>query len=114
MTYRLVLFNRAVAALMSATDQSGRGQKRCENAGGPGSLLASLKPEAVFEVPGSPDWLAVGDSVWVSDLPKNAVLRFDPKTNKVAATITVGAEAMASGLARAGFLVQLVGSQLRR
>jgi YVTN family beta-propeller protein len=60
--------------------------------------LASLKPEAVFEVPGSPDWLAVGDSVFVSNLPKNAVLRFDPKKNQVAATITVGSKPC-SGLA---------------
>ncbi len=60
--------------------------------------LASLKPEAVFDVPGSPDWLAVGDSVWVSNKPKNSVSRLDPKTNQVAATITVGSKPC-SGLA---------------
>jgi virginiamycin B lyase len=60
--------------------------------------IASLKPDAVFEVPGTPDWIAVGDSVWISNKPKNSVARIDPKTNKVAETITVG-KAPCSGLA---------------
>src|SRR3954470_20403945 len=35
---------------------------------------AELKPEAVFEVPGSPDWQAVGeDAMWVSNKPKDSV-----------------------------------------
>lgn len=54
--------------------------------------MASLKPDAVFSVPGAPDWIAVGHSVWISDKPKNAVLRLDPKTNKVADTIAVGSK----------------------
>ncbi len=60
--------------------------------------IALLKPEAVFEVPGTPDWLAIGDSVWVSNKPKNSVTRIDPKTNKVAETIEVGRQPC-SGLA---------------
>ena len=60
--------------------------------------IAALKPEAVFEVPGTPDWIAVGDAVWISNKPKNSVARIDPKTNKVAETITVG-KAPCSGLA---------------
>src|SRR5882724_2222440 len=60
--------------------------------------MTSLKPEAVFEVPGTPDWIAIGDAVWISNKPKNSVARFDPKTNKVAETITVG-KAPCSGLA---------------
>jgi len=60
--------------------------------------ITALKPDAVFEVPGSPDWIAVGDSVWISNKPKNSVVRLDPKTNKVAETITVG-KAPCSGLA---------------
>ncbi len=60
--------------------------------------IASLKPEAVFEVPGTPDWIAVGDAVWISNKPKNSVARIDPKTNKVVETVTVG-KAPCSGLA---------------
>ena len=60
--------------------------------------IAALKPDAVFEVPGSPDWIVVGDSVWISNKPKNNVVRIDPKTNKVAETIAVG-KAPCSGLA---------------
>lgn len=60
--------------------------------------ITLLKPEAVYEVPGSPDWIAVGESVWISNLPKNSVTRIDPKTKKVVDTITVGKKPC-SGLA---------------
>jgi virginiamycin B lyase len=65
-----------------------------------------LKPEAVFPVPGAPDWIAVADAsaapdsraVWISNKPKDSVARLDPKTNTVAATIPVG-KRPCSGLA---------------
>ena len=60
--------------------------------------IASLRPEAVFEVPGAPDWIAVSESVWISNKPKNSVTRIDPKTNKVAEVIQVGSKPC-SGLA---------------
>jgi virginiamycin B lyase len=60
--------------------------------------ITALKPDAVFEIPGSPDWIAVGESVWISNKPKDTVARIDPKTNKVADTVTVG-KAPCSGLA---------------
>ena len=60
--------------------------------------MTALKPEAVFEVPGAPDWIAIDESVWVSNLPKNTVARLDPKTNKVLAMISVGSKPC-SGLA---------------
>jgi len=63
--------------------------------------IEKLKPDAVFEVGGAPDWLAVDEQVWVSNAPKNNVGRLDPKTNTVAALIDVGKEP-GSGLA-AGF-----------
>jgi virginiamycin B lyase len=63
--------------------------------------IGNLKPEAVFDVPGNPDWLAIDESVWVSNFPKGTVSRMDPKTNQVAATIDTGKEPC-SGLA-AGF-----------
>jgi YVTN family beta-propeller protein len=62
--------------------------------------IERLVPDAVFDVPGAPDWLAVDDAVWVSNKPKDSVSRLDPVTNKVAATITVGKHPC-SGLAAA-------------
>ena len=52
--------------------------------------MTALKPEAVFDVPGAPDWIAIDESVWISNFPKNTVARLDPKTNKVIAMIPVG------------------------
>src|SRR5712692_8447575 len=63
--------------------------------------IAKLKTEAVFAVPGAPDWMAVDEHVWVSNEPKDSVSQLDPKTNTVLATITVG-KRPCSGLA-AGF-----------
>jgi YVTN family beta-propeller protein len=63
--------------------------------------IAKLKPDAVYQVPGAPDWMAVDKEVWVSNEPKNSVSRLDPKSSMVMATITVGKEPC-SGLA-AGF-----------
>src|SRR5271170_908825 len=60
--------------------------------------LSALKPDAIFPVPGSPDWSVVGDAAWISNKPKNSVSRLDPKTNKVAEVITVGSKPC-SGLA---------------
>jgi YVTN family beta-propeller protein len=60
--------------------------------------ITDLKPEAVFPVPGTPDWLAVDEYVWVSNRPKNSVARLDPKTNTVADTIEVG-KSPCSGIA---------------
>lgn len=60
--------------------------------------MTQLKPEAVYEIPGAPDWIAVGESVYVSNKPKNSITKIDVKENKVAATITVGSKPC-SGLA---------------
>ncbi len=51
--------------------------------------IASLKPDAVLEVPGVPDWIAVRESVWVSNKPKNSVARLDPKTNKTSDIVSL-------------------------
>ena len=63
--------------------------------------MTRLKPDAIFEVPGAPDWIAVDESVWISNFPRNTVARIDPKTNKVIEMVAVGAKPC-SGLA-AGF-----------
>jgi virginiamycin B lyase len=52
--------------------------------------ITKLKPDAVYSVPGVPDWLAVDEHVWVSNSPKDTVHKLDPKTNAVLATVTVG------------------------
>src|SRR5262245_64517404 len=52
--------------------------------------MTALKPDAVFEAPGAPDWIAIDESVWVSNGPKNSVVRIDPKSNKVIGSVTVG------------------------
>ena len=52
--------------------------------------IEKLKPEAVYSVPGVPDWLAIDEHAWVSNDPKGTVHQLDPKTNTVLATITTG------------------------
>jgi virginiamycin B lyase len=64
--------------------------------------MSSITPIAVFPAEGTPDWqVMTEDAVWVTNGPKNTVHRLDPKTNKVAAVVTVGKRPCA-GLA-AGF-----------
>ena len=43
--------------------------------------ITKLKPEAIYDVPGAPDWMAIDKEVWVSNSPKNTVSRLDPKSN---------------------------------
>jgi virginiamycin B lyase len=57
-----------------------------------------LEPIAVFDIPGAPDWMAVGEQIWISNSPKNIVTRVDPRTNRVIGNISVGAKPC-SGLA---------------
>src|SRR6476619_3719678 len=52
--------------------------------------IERLQPEAVFPYPGSPDWIAIDEDVWISNKPKDTVARLSPKNNTVAATIQVG------------------------
>jgi YVTN family beta-propeller protein len=54
--------------------------------------IEKLVPDAIFEIPGNPDWIAVDEDVWVSNAPKDSVARLDTKTNKVTAMIAVGKE----------------------
>ena len=59
-----------------------------------------LKPDAVFEIGGNPDWMAIDEHVWISNEGKNQVTRIDPKTNKIVEHVATGGPC--SGLA-AGF-----------
>ena len=53
--------------------------------------MDTLKPEAVFSVPGVPDWTtAAPDGIWVSNKPKGTISKLDARTNTVTATVEVG------------------------
>jgi len=60
--------------------------------------MSAVHALAKFPVPGFPDWIGVGDSIWISNKPKDNLSRLDPKTNKVAGTISTG-KAPCAGLA---------------
>jgi virginiamycin B lyase len=60
--------------------------------------MSELHAIAKFSIPGSPDWVAIGESVWISNNPKNNISQLDAATNKVGAVITV-ANKPCSGLA---------------
>src|SRR3984957_11752995 len=51
--------------------------------------MSELHAIAKFSIPGSPDWVAIGDSVWISNNPKSNISELDPKSNQVGAVITV-------------------------
>src|SRR5579884_1762895 len=53
--------------------------------------ISAIKPIAVFPIEGAPDLQVVTqDAVWVANGPGNTVVKLDPKTNQVAATVEVG------------------------
>ncbi len=94
----LILAGAALAA-----DKADKVEKKKPPAGikdaGVQRPYANIHPDAVFSVPGSPDWvLILPDSVWIGNNPKNTITRLDPKTNKVVVTISVG-KVPCSGLA---------------
>jgi virginiamycin B lyase len=60
--------------------------------------MSDLHAIAKFSIPGSPDWVAIADSVWISNNPKSNISELDPKTNQVGAVVTV-AKKPCSGLA---------------
>jgi virginiamycin B lyase len=61
--------------------------------------FASLKPSATIKIGGTADWVLIGDdAVWVASTKPYGVLRIDPATNKIVATVKVSGEAC-SGLA---------------
>lgn len=61
--------------------------------------FASLKPTASIQIGGTADWVLVtDDAVWVASTKPYAVVRIDPKTDKIVAKIRVPGE-VCSGLA---------------
>src|SRR5579872_3193417 len=60
---------------------------------------SSIKPTATIKIGGTADWvLATEDAVWVASTKPFAVVRIDPVTNKIGASIRIPGEAC-SGLA---------------
>jgi virginiamycin B lyase len=60
--------------------------------------MSDLHAIAKFSIPGSPDWVAISDTIWISNKPKNNISELDPKTNQIGSVITV-AKDPCSGLA---------------
>jgi len=61
--------------------------------------FSSVTPSATIKVGGTADWVLVtDDAVWVASAKPYAVLRIDPATNKIVATVKVSGE-VCSGLA---------------
>lgn len=52
--------------------------------------IERLVPEAVYPVPGHPDWLVIDEHTWVSSAPSNVVAQLDPKSSRVLSLVTVG------------------------
>ena len=52
--------------------------------------VSMLKPDAVFDCPGEPDWITIDDAVWVSISPKDCIVRIDPQRNQVVEVVKVG------------------------
>src|ERR1035438_3697639 len=62
-------------------------------------FFSSINLPATFKVGGTADWVLVTDNaVWVASTKPYAVLRIDPATNTIVATVKVSGEAC-SGLA---------------
>ncbi|HXK04227.1 MAG TPA: hypothetical protein VMS37_17620 [Verrucomicrobiae bacterium] len=66
--------------------------------------FAKLLPDATFEVPKSPDWMVIDESVWVAHYPENVITRIDPKNNKVIEQVKAGRNPCAGLAAGAGSL----------
>jgi streptogramin lyase len=52
--------------------------------------MEELKPVSKFETPGAPDWIVIGESVWISNSPKGNLIRINPNTNRIEAVVPVG------------------------
>jgi len=97
MRYAIILKTAVLclAAVLSAQDEAPKKKKRMRPPL-PGvkevqKPMDLVQPEAVFPVPGVPDWtIATKDAVWVSNKPKGTISKLDAKTNTVTATVEVG------------------------
>jgi len=89
-TLRIFPIFVAVLTLSALSAQQARVSKPGVKTPGVQIPMSELKFDATFDVPGAPDWIAVGEEVWISNKPKNTVARLDAKKNKVVEMVTVG------------------------
>ena len=60
--------------------------------------ISALPILAKIPIPGSPDWVGIGDdAIWISNIAKNNISRIDPARDKVVANVATG-KAPCSGL----------------
>lgn len=91
MRYALVLMAAAALCAQDAPQKKKRTRPPLPGVKEVQKSMELVKPEAVFPVPGVPDWtIATKDAVWVSNKPKGTISKLDPKTNTVTATVAVG------------------------
>lgn len=45
--------------------------------------MSKLPREAEFQIAGAPDWMAIDNSLWISNGPKNTIVRIDTVANKI-------------------------------
>ncbi len=45
--------------------------------------MSKLPRDAEFQIAGAPDWMALDESVWISNGPKNTIVRIDPSAGKI-------------------------------
>jgi virginiamycin B lyase len=93
-----VLFLAAAQSGPPATPKNARPRKLGVPTPGVQIPLSKLIPGAKIALGGSPDWVAIDTDVWVSNMPKNSVIRLNRKTQSIAQTIT-GFNKPCSGLA---------------
>ena len=94
--WRVAAVMLAAVALASAQQPAGQAQRRTPPPPLPGvpgvqGPMSGLIPDAEYSLSaGSPDWLAIGpEGAWVTSKPTDEVLRMDPESNKIIASIVV-------------------------
>lgn len=92
-----VVLSCALAAVVAVVQPQPKPPKPGVSAPNVKIPMDRLIPDAIYDVPGAPDWLAIGEQAWVSNKPKDSVSRLDPKTTD-ARTFAVG-KRPCSGLA---------------
>ena len=85
MTVAVILLSSALAVLPPTDDTASLAARR--------HAVAALPIVARIHVPVGPGWLATGyGSVWLSKSASHALLRIDPASDRVVATIQVGSD----------------------
>jgi virginiamycin B lyase len=96
---KFLIFLLTSATIAVAQGSSGERNVLKPGIGGVQAPYSSIRPSATIKVGGTADWVLIADdAVWVASTKPYGVLRIDPATNKIVATVKVSGEAC-SGLA---------------